>query len=280
MERWRHARDLPRDGRKVDGGDDMLRHALPEELHARLLRARTDVQRDFDAGDWPSVRIGMSDAAAELNAATLRAAAIATYWKEWFLAQRRIAGWERAVRANKLSDPHAGALHEVQDAIAAQVRELRFAETSAGFRRLNELLAVALEEARRSVPGGVLKFDPVRRWPDTPCSAPPGAGEWSATNAAADERGPRINAGDSAPTGRFYPRLAAAFGIEGITSVKARVRSNGCVEWAEVAKTSGFPMLDEAALDWTIDGAKFEPARRGAAPLDGSYTFNMRFYLD
>ncbi len=63
-----------------------------------------------------------------------------------------------------------------------------------------------------------------------------------------------------------FPSAARSFGYEGTTFIKALLDLDGSVMRIAVVKSSGFPILDSAAVDY-IAGAKFSPALQQKKPV-------------
>lgn len=75
-----------------------------------------------------------------------------------------------------------------------------------------------------------------------------------------------------------YPADARQQGREGVVVLSVLVRSDGRVEEARVAASSGTAVLDEVALDavrkWT-----FVPARQGGRPVESVVEVPVKFAL-
>jgi TonB family protein len=75
-----------------------------------------------------------------------------------------------------------------------------------------------------------------------------------------------------------YPADARRQGLEGMVVLSVLVRSDGRVEEARVAASSGAAVLDEVALDavrkWT-----FVPARQGGRPVESVVEVPVKFAL-
>ena len=75
-----------------------------------------------------------------------------------------------------------------------------------------------------------------------------------------------------------YPADARQHGLEGVVVLSVLVRSDGRVEEARVAASSGAAVLDEVALDavrkWT-----FVPARQGGRPVESVVEVPVKFAL-
>jgi protein TonB len=75
-----------------------------------------------------------------------------------------------------------------------------------------------------------------------------------------------------------YPPLARKLGLEGLVVLRVQVGVAGAPEQVAVARTSGAPLLDEAALQ-AVQGWKFVPARRGDTPIAHVVDVPIRFQL-
>jgi protein TonB len=75
-----------------------------------------------------------------------------------------------------------------------------------------------------------------------------------------------------------YPALAQDRGMQGRVILKVHVLASGKADNVTVDKSTGFKILDDAAikavLQWT-----FDPARRGQTPIDGWVTVPLNFKL-
>lgn len=114
--------------------------------------------------------------------------------------------------------------------------------------------------------------------PDGP-AAPPAAAP--RTPALAVDRGPvtitnpRFRAPPSPPA---YPALAREQGQEGEAVIRARLDRDGNPDEVLLAASSGFPVLDRAALA-AVRRWAFEPGRRGGEPVAAWVQVPVRFAL-
>lgn len=76
-----------------------------------------------------------------------------------------------------------------------------------------------------------------------------------------------------------YPRKARRAGWEGTTLLKVLVNSEGAPGRVTVERTSGFEILDEAAVK-AVRRWRFHPARRGIAPLSSWVRIPVAFRLE
>jgi TonB family protein len=75
-----------------------------------------------------------------------------------------------------------------------------------------------------------------------------------------------------------YPAAAKRMEVEGTVHVRAQISNTGCMEYAEVAKTSGVDALDEAALTWT-ERTGFHPAGKDGKAIADTMRFAVKFDL-
>jgi TonB family protein len=280
VERWDGAAGQPVDFRRRTPGDDLARDVLPAELKERLGRMRIEAQRAFDQQDWPGVRIELQPGIVEINAAAERFRAILGYWKHRTYFDRRMRAWKKAVKSNRLPDSHEAEFERLQMELNARIENGDF--QGAGTEAFPPLLALfdrAIKEARASAPGGVLIDDPLRRLSKMGCAT---SDEWTEARAAlpvSQRVLPRVDQAASAPTRSYYPMIAAMLDIQGTIVVRVFVSETGCPVWAETEKSSGSPMLDDAGLDWVVDGARYIPGSEAGVPRAMPLVFNVNFKL-
>jgi protein TonB len=75
-----------------------------------------------------------------------------------------------------------------------------------------------------------------------------------------------------------YPELARRRGQEGLVRLLAQVDEQGGLAELLVEKSSGFPLLDEAALK-AVRKWRFKPGSRGGRPVRGSVLIPVEFLL-
>ncbi len=76
-----------------------------------------------------------------------------------------------------------------------------------------------------------------------------------------------------------YPKFARLAGLEGLVWVQAYVDREGNVRVAQVGKSSGSDLLDEAAVAAAYKN-KFKPAIRDGEPVAIWVTYQVRFKLE
>ena len=75
-----------------------------------------------------------------------------------------------------------------------------------------------------------------------------------------------------------YPESARRQGVEGVTTLRFQVHTDGSVTEMSVVRSAGHPDLDQAAME-AVRKWRFEPARRGKDPVVVWVTLPVRFEL-
>lgn len=89
---------------------------------------------------------------------------------------------------------------------------------------------------------------------------------------------PRFDAAYLSNPKPTYPMLSRRAGEEGRVMLRVMVEASGTPSKVEIEKSSGFPRLDEAALD-AVKRWKFVPARRGTEAIAESVVVPLSFKL-
>lgn len=89
---------------------------------------------------------------------------------------------------------------------------------------------------------------------------------------------PRFDAAYLSNPKPAYPMLSRRAGEEGRVMLRVMVEANGMPSKVEIEKSSGFPRLDEAALE-AVRKWKFLPARRGTEAVAESVGVPLNFRL-
>lgn len=77
-----------------------------------------------------------------------------------------------------------------------------------------------------------------------------------------------------------YPLLARRLGAQGVVVVRVHVREDGSVASVELARSSGFTLLDESAQRTIRERWRFIPARRDGTPVASWVEVPIRFVLE
>ncbi|MDC7712498.1 energy transducer TonB [Vogesella indigofera] len=75
-----------------------------------------------------------------------------------------------------------------------------------------------------------------------------------------------------------YPPLSIELGEAGAVGLRVAVSADGRAQEVSVARSSGFPRLDRAALQ-AVRNWRFRPATRGGEAIPYAYVFNVDFDL-
>jgi periplasmic protein TonB len=78
--------------------------------------------------------------------------------------------------------------------------------------------------------------------------------------------------------GPAYPDAARRRGAQGTVLLAVRVQRDGSVGEVKLARTSGFDLLDQAALQ-TVRGWRFVPGKRDDQPIEMDVRVPVRFHL-
>jgi protein TonB len=74
--------------------------------------------------------------------------------------------------------------------------------------------------------------------------------------------------------------LARRMGIQGVVVLRVHVRADGSVAQAEIAHSSGSPLLDDSALKTIREQWRFLPAQLDGTPVESWVEVPIRFVLD
>jgi protein TonB len=74
--------------------------------------------------------------------------------------------------------------------------------------------------------------------------------------------------------------LARRLGAQGVVLLRVQVREDGTVATVELARSSGFSMLDDSATRTVRESWRFVPARIDDAPVASWVEVPIRFVLE
>lgn len=122
--------------------------------------------------------------------------------------------------------------------------------------------------------------EPVRPSPPQASSAPPSpvaAPSAAATGPATTP--PNFTAAYLNNPGPQYPYASRRKHEQGVVKLHVVVSASGRPERVEIARSSGFPLLDQAALDVVKNRWRFVPAKRGDQAVSASVVVPLEFEL-
>ncbi len=216
------------------------------------------------------------------SAALHVAAVVGLAWGTGTPAGRRgaelpgIATVEATFAAAEEVDPSAPPLEAEPDVVAPETPAPREVVPPAVDRPLVDVLPEDVPPSVDSLAGTII-VAPARdarvrsRRPKEVAPAPPSRPALSATASTP----PRALASNPPPA---YPADAVARGWQGTALVLVVVRADGTVASASLARTSGHPLLDEAALA-AVRGWRYAPAVRDGAPVGDRVLQPVEFRL-
>lgn len=78
----------------------------------------------------------------------------------------------------------------------------------------------------------------------------------------------------------LYPLIARRLGAQGVVLLRVQVREDGSVATVELARSSGFALLDDSAARTVRESWRFLPARVDGAPVASWVEVPIRFVLE
>jgi len=76
-----------------------------------------------------------------------------------------------------------------------------------------------------------------------------------------------------------YPPIEVRLGAQGTVLLRLVINPQGVVADATVVRSSGFPILDEAARAWVVGRWRYQPAIRGGVAVPATTTVGVEFNL-
>lgn len=275
---WEAIASWPLDFRKATVASDIAKYVLPGSVKLQLAQQRRDAQRQFDGGDWPGAVFAINTAYGTLTDKIGMLRAVVSYWRNRPSYDARIAAWENTLKQNHLDDTRSAPLRSLLAALNEDASQGKFlAIMEHDYPALDSEYEAAIDNARTAA-GGTLIGDSLRRAGAARCQDSDDASAYSRSMQL--QSVPRVAIQRSKPTDTYYPPYAQRLGAQGVTTVRVLVTRSGCVQWAEVAKSSGVIVLDDSALDWASKAAGFDPAIADGHPVQMATEFNVRFRLD
>lgn len=77
-----------------------------------------------------------------------------------------------------------------------------------------------------------------------------------------------------------YPEMERRLGHEGTVTLRLAISADGSVTSAQIEKSSGFPALDQEAVDWVTAHWRYKPAIQNGQPVasatEAAVVFNLK----
>jgi TonB family protein len=269
-------------GRTLQQDED--EYLLPPATELRLQALRLYAEAENARGDGAALGKTLQEAQTLLGQEDYRARVLWTYavalhaveaqrtaWAAYadrVTPRRRIAGQLHIdVAATEYSQSVERALQTGQSAQLAGADQTQFLRGAliAAYNKERGALAAELSDEDREQ--GKLTAPYVRQ---APC--PP-----SATQTSGKET-PYFGQALRSPA-EFYPAAARRMEFEGAVQVRLWISETGCLERAEVWRSSGVADLDQAALQYAAEGVTWLPAEKDGKAVAAPATLPVRFTL-
>jgi len=257
-------------GRQI--ADDLREFVLGKETEKNLRELRARAQAQQDASQTTAAQATLADADQYLLAEIDRVITIQAYWSAslWMANHRNML---RRLRGNDVAETGD---EQSQEIVALESR-LRTQLLSGQFRLVSEhtlpklLLAYGNEKQRLLDVRTRLRPTPAAGFATTPreTACPPRAQRTSG-------RSTPIPQVDHMPE---YSNSSKRMNEEGTVLVAVQIDAEGCVAKFGMVASSGWPALDDSALDW-IESIAFLPAERDGKAVEFYATQPVIFRLE
>jgi TonB family protein len=251
----------PRDSRGRTKIEDIEQWAYTAELDDRV----PALLKSARAAEGAQATTDLEDAARLVDGASTRAMAIGRYWQRssTILWRER---WKSFAALNGLPlEPTDPSLLESERSMHALLNAGEFSGAAEGGATIESRLQAAIRKATsdlaRERTDADLKYLPRT----TPCLAPDAARK----NAAITQ---------AAPPDDYYPAGAKRREEQGEIVVRTHVTAAGCASEFAVVVSSGYPDLDQGAMQ-LAEASRYAAAKDGENAVDGYVTFKVRFEI-
>lgn len=272
---------LEQDSRRRTIADDLNAWVMTKDVQDRLSNIRAAAQRQLRAGDEQGARQTLESGRAVVQEQRRVLSLLNYYWAQRIALNRQQDLWLTwltlspdgvAARSKQWIDPLETALiHNFSPATTQAEITKRVASLKRAYDEERIKLAALVSDQR--VADG--KFVAAReRRTACPASPPQPTGhERNGSKATGNQ--PVTIAMDMSP-GRFYPEAARRNGVSGSVDLRLTIGSTGCMERAEVLRSSGAEELDQAAIDLS-EYVHYLPAKHGDQPIRATYMRSIAF---
>ena len=272
---------IDQDSRGRTIADDLNAWVMTKDVQDRLSSMREAAQRQLRAGDEQGARQTL-DSGRPVVQEQRRVLSMLNYY------------WEQRIALNRLRDLWLTWLTLSADGVAAQSKQRmdpletalihNFSPTTTQAEMTKRVASLrrAYDEERIKLAAlvsdqRVAEGKPVaarERRTACPASPPQPTGhERNGSKAAGNQ--PVTIAMDMSP-GRFYPEAARRNGVSGTVDLRLTIGPTGCMERAEVLRSTGAEELDQAAIDLT-EYVHYLPAKHGDQPVRATYMRSITF---
>lgn len=272
---------LDQDSRGRTIADDLNAWVMTKDVQDRLSNMREAAQRQLRAGDEQRARQTLESGRPVVQEQRRVLSMLNYYWAQRIALNRQRDLWLTwlalstdgvASQSKQRIDPlEAALIHNFSATTTQAEMTKRVASLKRAYDEERIKLAALVGDQR------VADGKPVaarERRTACPASPPQPTGhERNGSKAAGNQ--PVTIAMDMSP-GRFYPEAARRSGVSGTVDLRLTIGPNGCMEQAEVLRSSGAEELDQAAIDLT-EYVHYLPAKHGDQPIRATYTRSITF---
>jgi TonB family protein len=271
---------LDKDSRGRTVANDLNDWVMTKEVQDHLSSLRAAAERQLRAGDEQAARRTLDSGRAAVAEQRRVLLLVNYYWTQRFVLNRQRDLWLAWLKLSPVA-VNAQSRHSIDPLEAALTRNLSPTTTQEALAKQVESLKRAYNEERiklaelfsdRRLAEGKVVAARERRMA---CAPSPQHIDRRREGAVATGDQPVAIAMDMSP-GRLYPEAARSNGISGSVDLRLTIGTTGCMERAEVLRSSGAEELDEAAIDLS-EYVHYFPARRGGQPIRGAYTRTIAF---
>jgi len=272
---------LDQDSRGRTIADDLNAWVMTKDVQDRLSNMRAAAQRQLGAGDEQGGRQTLESGRAVVQEQRRVLSLLNYYWAQRIALNRQRDLWLTwltlspdgvAAQSKQWIDPlEANLIRNFLPTTTQAEMTKRVASLKRAYDEERIKLAALISDQR--VAEGKLAAARERR---TACPAgPPQPTSHERNGSKSTGNQPVSIALDMSP-GRFYPEAARRNGVSGSVDLRLTIGSTGCMERAEVLRSSGAEELDQAAIDLS-EYVHYLPAKHGDQPIRATYMRSITF---
>jgi TonB family protein len=272
---------LDRDSRGRTIADDLNAWVMTKDVQDRLSNMREAAQRQLRAGDEQGARQTLESGRAVVLEQRRVLSLLNYYWAQRIALNRQRDLWLTwlavspdgvAAQSKLWIDPFEAALiHNFSPETTQAEMTKRVVSLKRAYDEERIKLAALVSDQH------VAEGKPVaarERRTACPANPPQPTGhERNGSKAAGNQ--PVTITMDMSP-GRFYPEAARRSGVSGSVDLRLTIGPTGCMERAEVLRSSGAEELDQAAMDLS-EYVHYLPAKHGDQPIRATYMRSIAF---
>ena len=253
--------------------DDLQRYCLPPAVQQNLAAERTSLVTAVDSGQLSAAIADLQTLEKHAAAAANQCGALELYWRQIVVAAPDWGPYLEMLRSNHVVPHETAGLEALAARFDTEASQGQY--TQAMLRtwpQLQALRAKAFAEDRRDLAKTAMAPDfqgLYEQRATQPCT--PAASSTSGTSAVA------LDPNYHAPS-VTYPKMARSWWQEGSVRVGIIVSPHGCARSTFVLESSGYPLLDRAAVEYAAK-RRFLPAERDGGAIETLAVMPFNFLL-